>query len=300
MGRPALRFGVFVTPSAADYPRVVEQVLAAERGGLDLIGIQDHPYQRRFLDTFALIADLAARTNRIRFFPDVANLPLRGPVMIAKAAASLAIMSGGRFDLGIGAGTFWNAVAGMGGPVRSARASVDALEEALPVIRAALGGERVVRGPGPHYPVPGYPAGPVPEQPVELWLGVYRRRGLELIARHGDGWVPSLGYLGPERFGAVSARLDEAAMRAGRDPASIRRVYNLGGVITDGRVGDQPLVGPVDLWIETLTGWALRLGIDSFLFAPPDAGTRDVERFADEIVPAVREAVATARKASAD
>ena len=108
-------FGVFVTPSAADFPQIVEQVLAAERGGLDLIGIQDHPYQRRFLDTFTLIADLAARSERIRFFPDVANLPLRGPVMIAKAAASLDIMSGGRFDLGLGAGAFWKAVGGMGG-----------------------------------------------------------------------------------------------------------------------------------------------------------------------------------------
>ena len=159
-------FGVFVTPSAADYPQVIEQVLAAERGGLDLIGIQDHPYQRRFLDTFTLIADLAARTQRIRFFPDVANLPLRGPVMIGKAAASLGIMSGGRFDLGIGAGTFWNAVGGMGGPVRTAGASIDALEEAIPIIRGALDGERVVRGSGPHYPVPGYPSGPVPDRRV--------------------------------------------------------------------------------------------------------------------------------------
>ena len=288
---PRPLFGVFITPAAADYPQVVEQVLAAERGGLDLIGIQDHPYQRRFLDTFALIADLAARTQRIRFFPDVANLPLRGPAMIAKATASLAIMSGGRFDLGIGAGTFWNAVGGMGGPVRKAGESFDALEEALPIVRAALDGERVVRGPGPHYPVPGYPSGPVPDHRVELWLGVYRRRGFDVIARHGDGWVPSMGYLGPDVFRTASARLDEAIMAAGRDPASIRRIYKLGGVITDSTIGDAPLVGPVDVWVETLTEWALDLGVDAFIFAPPDMGTRGVERFAQEIAPAVREAV---------
>jgi alkanesulfonate monooxygenase SsuD/methylene tetrahydromethanopterin reductase-like flavin-dependent oxidoreductase (luciferase family) len=167
--RRGLRFGVFVTPSAADHAQVIEQVQAAERGGLDLIGIQDHPYQRRFLDTFTLIADLAARTQRIRFFPDVANLPLRGPVMIAKAAASLEIMSGGRFDLGLGAGAFWKAVDGMGGPVRRAGESFDALEEAITIIRAALDGDRVVRGAGPHYPVPGFPSGPVPARRVELW-----------------------------------------------------------------------------------------------------------------------------------
>lgn len=107
-----------------------------------------------------LIADLAARTERVRFFPDVANLPMRGPTMIAKAAASLDVVSGGRFELGLGAGGFWDAVAGMGGPHRSPAEAADALEEALPIIRGALdtGPERrLVRAPGPLYPVPGYP-----------------------------------------------------------------------------------------------------------------------------------------------
>src|SRR5919109_4986258 len=160
--RRALMFGIAVTPYADAYRQLVEQVLAAERAGLDLVGIQDHPYQRRFLDTFALIADLLARTSRLRFFPDVANLPMRGPTMIAKAAASLDVLSDGRFELGLGAGGFWDAVAGMGGPRRSGREAADALEEAIPIIRGALdvGPEkRVVRGSGPHYPVPGYPPG---------------------------------------------------------------------------------------------------------------------------------------------
>src|SRR3989442_377634 len=104
MGSGVPRVGISVTPVGAALRDIVEQVLAAERGGLDLVGIQDHPYQRRFLDTFALIADLLARTSRLRFFPDVASLPMRGPTMIAKAAASLDVMSGGRFELGLGAG----------------------------------------------------------------------------------------------------------------------------------------------------------------------------------------------------
>ncbi len=65
--------GISVTPDAEQYGQIVEQVAAAERGGLDLVGIQDHPYQRRFLDTFALIGDLLARTKTMRFFPDVAS-----------------------------------------------------------------------------------------------------------------------------------------------------------------------------------------------------------------------------------
>ena len=286
-----LSFGISVTPEASHYPEIVEQVLAAERGGLELVGIQDHPYQRRFLDTFALIADLLARTSRLRFFPDVANLPLRGPTMIAKAAVSLDVMSGGRFELGIGAGGFWNAVAGMGGPSRRAGESIDALEEAMRIIRAALDGERVVRGPGPHYPVPGYPPGPAPAHRVELWVGAYRPRGLDLIGRLGDGWVPSLGYMAPDAYRAAADRLDQAATGAGRDPRSIRRLYNIAGVITDGEVGDQPLIGPVEPWVETLSAWARDLGVDTFIFWPPDFGTRQVERFAAEIAPAVRAAI---------
>src|SRR6059036_1835151 len=165
-----VEFGIFPVPNAADADELLEHVVAAERGGLDLVGIQDHPYQRRFLDTFALIADLLARTSRLRFFPDVASLPMRGPTMIAKAAASLDVMSGGRFELGLGAGGFWDAVAGMGGPRRTGRDAADALEEAIPIIRGGLdlGPERrVVPGPGPHSPVRGYPPGLRPVHQVE-------------------------------------------------------------------------------------------------------------------------------------
>jgi alkanesulfonate monooxygenase SsuD/methylene tetrahydromethanopterin reductase-like flavin-dependent oxidoreductase (luciferase family) len=292
-----VRFGISVVPSAATYQDTVAQVMAAERGGLDLVGIQDHPYQRRFLDTFALIADLLARTSRLPFFPDVANLPMRGPTMIAKAAASLDIMSGGRFELGIGAGGFWDAVAGMGGPRRTTREAADALEEAIPIIRAALdvGPARgVVRGSGTHYPVPGYPAGPPPAHRVEIWLGVYRPRGLRLVGQVADGWVPSLGYVGIDGARRASAAIDAAAAAAGRDPSAIRRIYNVGGLITDGADGEGVLVGPVDLWIDKLVEWATDPGVDSFIFWPTAEALTQVERFAAEVAPAVRERLSAA------
>jgi len=288
VARPDLRFGISVTPYAATYPEIVAQVTAAERGDLDLVGIQDHPYQRRFLDTFLLIADLLARTSRLAFFPDVANLPLRGPVMIAKAAASLDVMSGGRLELGLGAGTFWQAVEGMGGPVRTTKEAVDALEEAIGIIRAALDGERVVRGPGPHYPVPGYPPGPPPAHRVEIWIGAYKPRGLRLIGRAADGWIPSLNYMGPDAFRGASLAIDEAALAAGRDPGEIRRIYNLNGAITDGVRGEGPLDGPVDYWIETLARWIEEIGVDTLVFWPSGPGVDEVERWAAEIVPSLR------------
>ena len=100
-------FGISVVPAADDLDRVVRLAQIADEGGLDLVGVQDHPYQRRFVDTFALLAHLLDRTSRISVFPDVANLPLRPPAVLAKHAATLDRLSGGRFELGLGAGGFW-------------------------------------------------------------------------------------------------------------------------------------------------------------------------------------------------
>src|SRR5919197_2979755 len=123
--------GISLVPTASGAAETRAIVRRADELGLDLVGIQDHPYQRRFLDTFALLGTLLAETERIRAFPDVANLPLRGPAMLAKQAASLDVLSGGRFELGLGAGSLWEAIAAMGGPDRSPREALEALEEAI-------------------------------------------------------------------------------------------------------------------------------------------------------------------------
>jgi alkanesulfonate monooxygenase SsuD/methylene tetrahydromethanopterin reductase-like flavin-dependent oxidoreductase (luciferase family) len=280
-------FGLFLIPDAASYPDLLRQVEAAERGGLDLIGIQDHPYQRRFLDAFALIGDLLARTERLRFFPDVANLPLRPPAMIAKAAASLDVMSGGRFELGLGAGAFWEAIVAMGGPARSPRESVDALEEAIEIIRRAWSGERSVTFEGEHYTVRGFHPGPPPAHPIGIWLGAYKPRMLALTGQLADGWVPSLGNRSPAALGEMQRRVDDAAGAAGRDPRAIRRVLNIGGTIADGPTTGL-LHGPPEHWIETLTGFVLELDFDTFILWPEEDVLLQVERFAAEVAPAVR------------
>ena len=292
-----MSFGLSVTPTADSYSEIVAQVLAAERVGLDLVGIQDHPYQRRFLDTFALIADLLARTSRLRFFPDVASLPMRPPTMLAKAAASLDVMSGGRFELGIGAGNFSDAVEGMGGVRREPGERGDALEEAIRIIRAALdvGPERgVVRGPGPFYPIPGYPPGPPTAHRVEIWVGAMAPRALDLIGRLADGWVAGGGISRVDEFGGLTARIDAAGVAAGRDPTTIRRIVNVSGRITDGD-SHGGLEGPSSLWVDTLTRWALEHRIDAFVFWPPDTSIGQIERLAGEIVPEVKADVAAAR-----
>jgi alkanesulfonate monooxygenase SsuD/methylene tetrahydromethanopterin reductase-like flavin-dependent oxidoreductase (luciferase family) len=290
VSREAIRFGLFLTPTADSYPDLVRQAQAVERNGLDLVGIQDHPYQRRFLDTFALIGDLLARTERVTIFPAVANVPLRPPAVLATLAASLDLMSGGRFELGLGAGAFWDGIEAMGGPRRSPGESVDALAEAIEIIRRSWSGERSVTFEGSHYRVKGFHPGPPPAHDIGIWLGAYQPRMLALTGRVADGWVPSHGHAPPEKAREMAKRVDDAAEKAGRDPRSIRRVYNLSGQIADGPVRER-LQGPPEHWIETLTGFVLELGFDSFIFSPAEDVPRQIERFALEVAPGVREAV---------
>lgn len=114
-----LLFGTFVTPTNRPVHHAVEQAVVADRAGLDLVTFQDHPYQPTFHDTSTLLAYAAARTERIHLSANVTNLPLRPPAVLARAIATLDLLSGGRTELGIGAGGFWDAIAAMGGPRRT-------------------------------------------------------------------------------------------------------------------------------------------------------------------------------------
>src|ERR1700694_3086058 len=117
-GRP-VQFGVFLIPDSTQPQRALGLASLADAVGFDLVGVQDHPYQRRFYDAWILLSAIAVRTKQIAVFPDVSNLPLRPPAMLAKAAASLDLMSGGRVELGLGAGAAWEAIKAMGGPIRT-------------------------------------------------------------------------------------------------------------------------------------------------------------------------------------
>jgi alkanesulfonate monooxygenase SsuD/methylene tetrahydromethanopterin reductase-like flavin-dependent oxidoreductase (luciferase family) len=282
-------FGYFLIPNAAD--PLLGMAGEIEERGLDWIGVQDHPYQRRFVDTWTLLGAVAAVTTRVGFFPDVANLPLRPPAMMAKAAASLDVLSGGRFELGLGAGGFWDAIAAYGGPRRQPRDALAALEEAISVIRLVWSGERNLRFSGDHYRLAGAHSGPVPLHPIGIWLGVYGPRALRVAGRLADGWLPSLRD-DLTALAAGSARLDEAASEAGRNPSDIRRVVNVNGQITHGpKLG--LLRGPVDQWVDELTDLAVGHGFDTFMFW--GEGDDQLPRFAEEVVPAVRSQIALER-----
>ena len=288
-----VRFGWFLVPDAADPQGLVRDARLAERVGFDLVGIQDHPYQRRFLDTFSLLAGLATVTERIGLFPDVACLPLRHPAMLAKAAASVDLLSDGRFELGLGAGAFWDAIVAMGGSRRAPGEAVDALEEAVALLRLLWSDQRSVRFPGQHYRVAGVKPGPAPAHPIGIWVGAFGPRMLALIGRVADGWVPSSTYVTPERLPAAQARIDDAAAAAGREPAAIRRLYNISGRIGPG--GGGFLDGPASQWVEQLLPLVTEIGMDTFVLWPSEDPARQLQLFAAEVAPALREAVAAHR-----
>jgi alkanesulfonate monooxygenase SsuD/methylene tetrahydromethanopterin reductase-like flavin-dependent oxidoreductase (luciferase family) len=294
--------GISMVPEASAWPRLADVARAADEAGLDLIGIQDHPYQWRFLDTFALIADLLARTERIRIFPDVANLPLRPPAMLAKAAGSLDRLSGGRFELGLGAGSFWDAIVAMGGPRRTPAEAVGAVAEAIEVIRRMWSGERSVSFEGEHYRLKGIHPGDAPPHPIGIWIGGYGPRMLRLIGRLADGWIPSYGMTAPEALRSGNQTIDEAAHAAGRDQREVRRLLNIGGAITAPGPGDRresapsvgripsDLAGPPAFWHELLDGFR-EMGFDAFVVWLPGEEPTQIARLAHEVAPLVRESI---------
>ena len=146
---------------------------------------------------------------------------------------------------------------------------------------------------GELYSLRGMRTGPHPVHEIGIWVGAGGPRMLGLIGRLADGWVPSMGWAPPERLPELHERIDEAASKAGREPREIRRVYNLSGTIGQG--GDGRLDGPVSKWVEELSRFALDFGMDTFIHWPQEDHVRQVEVFAGEVVPAVREAVAAAR-----
>ena len=288
-----LLFGSFLTPDQRHPEQVVGLARLSEDLGLDLVTFQDHPYQPAHLDTWTLMSYVAARTRSIRIAPNVLNLPLRPPAVVARAAASLDLLSGGRFELALGTGAFWDAIEAMGAQRLTPGESVVALDEAVQIIRQiwdtdTRGGVRVQ---GEHHRVSGAKRGPAPAHPINIWLGAYKPRLLRLTGRVADGWVPSSAYLPPADLGAANEVIDTAARAAGRRPEAVRRLYNVSGSF-DLRSGGF-LRGPPDQWVDELADLAVAHGISGFILASDEP--RALTLFAEEVAPRVRDAVAARR-----
>ncbi|WAZ26718.1 LLM class flavin-dependent oxidoreductase [Streptomyces cinnabarinus] len=289
MALPVL-FGANVDPLALPTGRSGDQARLIDDLGLDLLTIQDHPYQSAFDDTWTLLSFLAARTRQVTLVPTVASLPLRPPAVLAKATATLDRLTGSRIQLGLGAGAFWEAVKAMGGPARTPKEAVDALDEAITVIRAMWSGRSSARTPGEHYSLAGIHPGPAPSPGLGLWLGSYGPRMLALTGARADGWLPSHAYLELDALPEAVQRLDDAATAAGRDPSAIRKIYNIAGVIQPSTEG--PFRGPVAQWTDQLGELVRSNGMNGFVIWPERDHEQQIRTFATEVAPAVRAALA--------
>ena len=291
----SLRFGVQINPAAHQLEAIRELAKLADREGLDLLGVQDHPYAANLADTFSLIGVLLAETERLSIFPDVASLPLRGPAMIAKAAGTLDLLSGGRFELGLGAGGFWKAITAMGGPSRTTAEALAAQEEAIEIIRALWQEGSTVKISGTYYSMEGIHAGPAPAHPIGIWLGSVGPKALAQTGRIADGWAaPIPSYLPYEKWRGAQDVIGRAAVEAYRDPKRITRLAQLVGHITDTPAAgpllteSAPIRATAAQWAEVIAGLATETGFDTFIYWPEETSADQLRRWAREVVPAAR------------
>ena len=204
-----------------------------DAAGIDWISVWDHFYEAPFqggtqphYEALATLGALAADTEHVRIGCLVFYVGYRNPALLAKAAATLDHLSGGRFELGLGAGWHvWEASAyGYAFPDIGTR--LDMLDEAAEIIRRMLSDERTTYS-GRHFQVDDATCWPKPLQDsLPLWIGGRgERRTLEIVARRADGW--NAAYTSAAEFGRLNSVLDHWCEVGDRDPATIRRGANV-------------------------------------------------------------------------
>jgi len=287
--------GAAITPSAMEIDQAFRMASLADQLGYDMVAVQDHPYNPQFVDTWTLLTAMTLYTQNVHLATDVANLGVRPPAMLLKAATTLQMLSGGRVILGVGGGVSDGAVSGFGGlQVDSARDLGDAFAEALELLQQLQSAQgRAVTYPGKHHTLRNAQFGPALSIHTPIWTGAMKPRGLRLTGQFADGWfIPLNSYVADAELPALQKQVDDAAVAAGRDPKAIRRVRNLAGYITpdgmtaSGRKG--ALVGPISLWIETLTRYVSEYGVDGVVFWPAQDQERQIAEFAELVLPEVR------------
>jgi F420-dependent oxidoreductase-like protein len=204
-----------------------------DASGVDWISAWDHFYEappkggtEPHFEALTTLGALAAETRNARIGCLVFYVGYRNPALLAKAATTLDHITGGRFELGIGAGWhIWEANA-YGYPFPDIGTRLDMLEEAAQIIRRMLTEERTSFS-GIHYQVDDASCLPHPVQDrLPIWIGgVGEKRTLKIVADHADGW--NAAYLSPEEFARVNEVLNNWCEEEQRDPRSLRRAANV-------------------------------------------------------------------------
>lgn len=267
---PAVRLGIYPSPVASDPEHAVDLARIARDAGLDVVVVQDHPYQPAFLDGVTTAAAIAAEVDGIEVWPHVAALPLRAPVVVAKEVATLDLLTQGRAGVVLSPGDFTDGIVAAGGPRLTPDQSATALAEAARVLRATWSGSGVVEVTGEHHRVEGLVAGPRPAHRTPLWTTTTRA---DVIADLADGWLLSMADVAPHDLAA--ALTDRPAREW---PLRVGYLF----APTDGFLDG-------DDWADELAALATTHGLSLLLLATDDPD--DVLALADA-ADAVRAAVA--------
>lgn len=285
-----LIFGVGVPASAAPGSDPVARAREAERLGYDFVTAADHPCGTDpSYETPTMLTWIAAQTTRIKVASRVMAVPLRRPAMVAKLAASLDLLSGGRVILGLGAGYSDAEITSVGGQALSPGEKITALAEAIRVIRGAWTSPCYTQE-GVYHSARDLEMEPKPANPIPIWLGTFGPRALAVTGRLADGWIPSLGYMPVEEIPAMRRRIDAAAQAAGRQPDQIRGILNLAIRIDPGARPQPDTVAGSPRQVVTQLRHLLTLGFTGFNFLPadPESATTTIKQTAEQILPALR------------
>jgi probable F420-dependent oxidoreductase len=319
--------GSFPDGRALDWPALRDAAVRAEELGFDSVWISDHFFLdlSRYggsgvigsLEAFMSLAALATVTERVRLGTLVACAPFRHPAIVAKMATVIDQVSGGRFDLGLGAGWYEREFNAFGYPFGTVGERFTLLEETVEAIHLLFGEGpvdlegRTVRLDGAfNRPRPVQPGGP------PIWVGGKGGdRLLRLVARHAAGWNV-VWKVDPAEHSARMSRLRELCEEAGRDPATVRSSVGLYAVVAkDGRelqaryqdlqeaapggslddvsledFAEGTLTGPVDVCVSRLADFADN-GAEEVIVCPSNIpfSVRDwghVELIAETLIPA--------------
>ncbi len=309
-----MRFGVFTSLSLTSWEHVLDLWRHAERTGWDAACVADHfmpntaERDGATLEAWTTLTALAALVPRIRVGTIVLGNTYRHPAVLAKMAATLDVMSGGRLLLGIGGAWQQNEHEAYGIPFYTIPERLARLDEACQVLKA-LWTERRADFRGRYYQLSDAPLDPKPVQrpyPELMIGGGGEKVTLRIAARHADHWNV---WGGPETLGQKCKVLDGHCATVGRDPRSILRSANMPVLISDDpadvtkledllsrRMGytpekarDTALAGTVSQVKDKLA--RLRATGVEMLFVPsfitPDY-RRHMDRFMSEVAPAFR------------
>ncbi len=227
MGAVRIGFSLLNNWGIEDAQALVGLASRADELGFDSVWVHDHVFNvghvfdrigsRPYYEPLTLLSFVAARTQRVRLGTSVLVLPYHNPIRLAKTAATLDVLSGGRLILGVGVGAIEQEMEAMGSSFKERGAFTD---EAIAVMRA-LWTEDDPRFEGRYSRFAGMKFSPKPLQKpsIPVVIGGVSRAAIRRAARLGDGWQP-LG-LSPEALGPAIASLRQEARACGRDVAKI-------------------------------------------------------------------------------